>query len=268
MTGNTYPGFRSMISELEEVFILWWMDGSPKTDYEIQYRADAFSTHLRASLFPHITFTCTYDVQYSGFFHLNKATIEEDLLKAYCQNNGFTYQIRNWSKYVSVDLSVPDYETLQKSALMKRVHEMHTWFKGFLPVAQKFYTLPLMDEIEKHETFPTCINPVICDWGIRYQKESDSEGYTYGGGPAFRFETYQYRNLQSSDETIAFMFAYCARKFWKVSPLLLNPYGIRWHYYRNADLAREISILPQYHSYDPLTYVPTQDKPPLKDFFS
>ncbi|MCI8632786.1 MAG: hypothetical protein HFE64_04815 [Lachnospiraceae bacterium] len=268
MTGNTYPGFRGMIHELEDVFILWWMDGSPKINYKVHYRADAFDTSLSASSFPYISLSCTYDVQHSGFLLLNKTTVEEDQLKAYCQKNGFTYQIRYWSKYVSVYISIPDYETLKKSALMTRVHEMHTWFNSFIPLAKKFYALPLMNEIEKHEKFPSCINPAICRWGISYEKDSDSEGYTNGGGPSFLFKNYGYRDLQSSDEMVAFMLAYCARRYWKISPDLFHFYGIRWHYYRNPDPEQKISVLPRYYAYDPLTYVPASNEPPLKDFFA
>ncbi len=111
MSEDTYPGFNKMIKEFEDLFIWWWMDGSPKKEYKNIYQTGSFIAKLNAEYFPKITFTRSYDVNYSGFLLRNKTTVEEDRLKDYCRKNGFSYSLDYWSKYVSVRITVPDYAT-------------------------------------------------------------------------------------------------------------------------------------------------------------
>ena len=263
---NTYPGFGGMMKEFEDLLILWWMDGSPKSEYKNSYQTGSFDATVDARHFPMLNFTRTYDVNYSGFLLRNKTTVEEDRLNDYCRKNGFSYTLRYWSKYVSVYMTVPDYATLKKSALMKGIHEIYQWLGQYIEWAQKFAVIPLMDEIKKYVTSHYLYNAEIYDWGISYPSTSDAEGYTSASG-SFSFKQYGYRNLQSADEMVAFMLAYCARIEWQTYPSQLNLYGIRWHYYDNPDMRQGIRILPRYYAYDPLTYQAVSDKPPLKDFF-
>ncbi len=149
---------------------------------------------------------------------------------------------------------------------MKGVHEIYQWLAAYIDLAQKFSVIPLMNEIQEYMTSHHHYNAEIHTWGIFCPGTSDSEGYTTPSG-SFDFAQHGYRNLQSSDEMIAFMLAYCARIRWKSYPSQLNLYGIRWHYYDNPDMSQGISVLPTYYAYDPLTYQAVSNQPPLKDFF-
>ena len=266
MTGDTYPGFRGMIREFEDVLAWWWMDGSPKKDYKVKYYGGSFETSLDASTLPRISFRRTYDVNYSGFLFRNKNTVEEDQLQAYCVQNGLAYKINYWSKYVSVYLYAPSYETLKKCALMNKLREIYQWLGGYLEIAQKFAANPMMEEIKKYQQKKFLYNGQIRPWGISYPSTSDSEGYTSASG-SFSFANCGYRNLQSEEEMIGFMLAYSAKVNWNIEPRYLNLYGIRWRYYYNEDMSQAITEMPSYCAYDPLAYQPAVEKPPLKDFF-
>lgn len=266
MTGDTYPGFRGMIKEFEDILAWWWMDGSPKRDYKVKYRGEGFDTSLDASSLPQIRFRRTYDVNYSGFLLRNKNTVEEEQLRAYCVQNNLTYNINYWSKYVSVSICAPSYEVLKKCALMKRVQEIYRWLGGYLEIAQKFAGNPMMEEIKKYQQKNFLYNGQIMPWGVSYPSTSDSEGYTSASG-SFSFAGYGYRNLQSEEEMIGFMLAYCAKVQWNTEPRYLNLYGIRWRYYDNEDMRQVITQMPRYYARDPLAYQPPAEKPPLKDFF-
>ena len=266
MTGDTYPGFRGMIREFEDVLAWWWMDGSPKKDYKVKYYEGSFETSLDASSLPRISFRRTYDVNYSGFLFRNKNTVEEDQLQAYCVQNGLTYNINYWSKYVSVSLCAPSYEALKKCALMNKLREIYQWLGGYLEIAQKFAANPMMEEIKKYQQKKFLYNGQIRPWGISYPSTSDSEGYTSASG-SFSFANCGYRNLQSEEEMIGFMLAYSAKVNWNIEPRYLNLYGIRWRYYYNEDMSQAITEMPSYCAYDPLAHQPAVEKPPLKDFF-
>ena len=255
-----------MIREFEDVLAWWWMDGSPKKDYKVKYYGGSFETSLDASTLPRISFRRTYDVNYSGFLLRNKKTVEEDQLRAYCVQNGLTYNVNYWSKYVSVSLCVPSYETLKKCALMNKLREIYQWLGGYLEIAQKFAANPMMEEIKKYQQKKFIYNGQIRPWGISYPSTSDSEGYTSASG-SFSFANCGYRNLQSEEEMIGFMLAYSAKVNWNIEPRYLNLYGIRWRYYYNEDMSQAITEMPSYCAYDPLAYQPAVEKPPLKDFF-
>ncbi len=266
MTGDTYPGFRGMIREFEDVLAWWWMDGSPKKDYKVKYYGGSFETSLDASTLPQIFFRRTYDVNYSGFLLRDKKTVEEEQLRVYCVQNGLTYNVNYWSKYVSVSLCAPSYEALKKCALMNKLREIYQWLGGYLEIAQKFAANPMMEEIKKYQQKKFLYNGQIRPWGISYPSTSDSEGYTSASG-SFSFANCGYRNLQSEEEMIGFMLAYSAKVNWNIEPRYLNLYGIRWRYYYNEDMSQAITEMPSYCAYDPLAYQPAVEKPPLKDFF-
>lgn len=266
---TSYPGFQGMIKEFEDIFVWWWMDECPKIEYKVQYFWKGFDGTLDARKFPQISFSQTYDVNRSGFLLLDKTTIEENLLKNYCTKNRFSYRIQYFSKLVTVYIDVPNYETLKRSSLMNSIHEIYQWLSTYMTLSQKFAITPLMNKILEHVSKYHCktCSKVFNDFGIVYPGTRDSDGYTTPGYPSFIFKELGYRNLNSMDELIAFMFAYFSRVHWNTFPNNLKLYNIRWHYYRNQNMKQKIDILPSYCQHDPLTYKPVEKKPILKDFF-
>lgn len=275
--GTPYPkeGMKQIIADFEEAFLCWAChdyqfkhNGTPNTKgYFLMNHVEIFCLdhHFSSNSDYTILIRCIdCPVRLFGVFDSS----ERQILENYASRMGLTANIRiehAYHTYWVISLS----GKLRCSGMNYVIDQMKNRIKKAVPLAQKFYSLPLLDEITRKTTVKTSYNQEENRWwtgsfskrGTFFPTTTDSDGYTYSSKyTGFSFSQFGYRDLANDDEIIAFALASTCRCGYKIEPKDLDLQYLKWYCVVKDGVLKETPS--SYHKPQPAS-----SPKPLKDFF-